>query len=264
MTSNLKFTIDLAKRAGNLALSKMGKIQKITSKTDRRDVATDVDIKVEELIVEEIRKNFPHHNIIREEGQDIDNHSKDAWIIDPIDGTKYFAAGVKHFAVSIALWQKERPILGVVYQPGTDECWWAEKGGGAFLNNKKIKVSHLRTMADTIISVGGGGIANKSKKEQTEYLKVLNKIVPVCNRFRALGAGSLCLCYLAQGYLEAHISSPIRPAKIWDVAAGMIIAEEAGAKITNSKGKWPGRNTNDLIVTNGHIHQQLLKLLNKK
>lgn len=260
MTSNLQFTISLAKRAGQLALKKMDKIQKITSKTHKRDIATDVDIEVEELIVKTISKKFPSHNIIREEGRDLDNQSEYVWIIDPIDGTKYFAAGIKYFAVSIALWRKDRPILGVVYQPGTDECWWAEKGQGAFLNNKKIQISGVRTMAEAIISVGGNGLNNKSKKEQKKYLKILNQLVPACHRFRAMGASALCLCYVAQGYLEAHICLPGQ-AKIWDVAAGIAIAEEAGATITNERGKWPGLNSDYVCASNGKLHKSLLNFL---
>ncbi len=260
MTKELRFTIDLARKAGKKAIAGMNHIQKMTSAQNLRDITTNVDIEVEELIVAAIQKKFPDHNIIREEGEDTDKGSEYTWMIDPIDGTKYFVAGIKLFTVSIGLWRKGQPMLGVVYNPGTDDLWRAEVGGGAFMNKKRIRVANIKSLTEAMASIDVTKFNQLNPKERTNALRRLNAIANNFYRFRSFGSGSLSLCFLAQGHLDAYLDLTGRQ-PIKDIGAGLAIAKEAGAKITGLDGKFHGHNASHIVATNGKIHSQLLKLL---
>ncbi|MCK4553562.1 inositol monophosphatase [Candidatus Parcubacteria bacterium] len=261
MPLKLKFIIELAKRAGAKVLLGMDKI-KYVKKNDIRDVSTDLDKQTEQLIVTAIQKKFPSHNIIREEGDNIDNQSDYTWIIDPIDGTKYFVNGIKFFTTSIGLWHKNKPVMGVIYNPGTKDCYWAEKNKGAFLNNKKLRVSQRNKLSEAIISIELYKIDQQTQQQKNILYKRLQNIINNFYRFRSFGCGSISLCYLAQGYFDAYFDLTGKE-EITDLGAGLIIAKEAGAKITGLDNKFPGLNVNHLVVTNTKIHQDLLKLLNE-
>lgn len=264
MSKDLKFTINLAKRAGNKLLREMNKISSI-KKNDARDVTTNLDEETGNFIVEAIQKRFPKHNIMAEEGDNIANNSDYTWIVDPIDGTKYFVDGVKFFTVSIGLWYKGKPYLGVVYHPGTNDCFYAEKGKGAFLNNVKLKVSNVSNLNEAIISLDISKSYLLAGNKMEKFLKQLKNIVSNFFRFRALGVGSLSMCYLAQGHFDAYFDmTGNKDGQILDSGAGMAIAQEAGAKITDLNGKFPGLDARRIVVTNGKIHNELLKLLNSK
>jgi len=260
MTKELKFAIGLAKKSGKLVLAALNEEQSARAKTVKRDICTSADLAAEKLIVEEIKSKFPAHNIIREEGKNIQNGSDYTWLIDALDGTKYFISGIKFFTTTIALWHKSKPIMGAIYQPGTDECWFAEKSRGAFLNNKKLKISKENQLKNSIITLDINHLSRLTTSEQEILFERLKKIASNFYRFRVIGSGSLSLCYLAMGHFDAYFDLSGKQ-EIWDLGAGLIIAQEAGAKITDLKGKWPGLNANYLVVTNEKIHDKVLKLL---
>lgn len=260
MTKELKFAIGLAKKSGKLILAALNEEQSASAKTVKRDICTSADLAAEKLIVEEIKSKFPTHNIIREEGKNIQNGSDYTWLIDALDGTKYFISGIKFFTTSIALWHKNKPIMGVIYQPGTDECWFAEKGKGVFLNDRKLKVAQEIQLKNSIISLDINHLSLLTKNEQKILFERLKKIAGNFYRFRVIGSGSLSLCYLAMGHFDAYFDLSGRQ-EMWDLGAGLIIAQEAGAKITDLNGSWPGIDSEHLVVTNGKIHDKVLKLL---
>ena len=258
MSQNLKFIIELSKKAGRKILKNVDNARLIKSQ-DIRDVTTNLDLESEKIITSAIQKKFPGHNIMREEEDNINNQSNYSWTIDPLDGTKYFYKGIKFFSVSIALWKNNEPTIGVVYNPCTNDCYWAEKNKGAFLNGKKLQVSKIKNISEAIIYLDFQ--SKKHAKIQEEILeKRLLKIYKNFYRFRTFGCGSLALCFLAQGYFDAYFdingSQPII-----DSGGGMIIAKEAGAKITDLNGKYPGMNANHMVITNNKIHDQVLKIL---
>ena len=259
MSPELKFTIDLAKRAGAVALRGIDKINSI-KKNDARDVSTDVDIQVERLIVSSLQKKFPKYNIIREEEEDINNGSDFTWAIDPIDGTKYFVKGIKLFNISIGLLYKNKPFLGVIYNPGFGDCYWAEKNKGAFLNNKKLAVSKINKLSAAIVALDMFRSDQLPKKQQRIFIKRLVKIISNVYRVRSFGCGSLSLVYLAQGYFDAYVDLTGQE-EIKDLAAGLIIAKEAGAKLSNLNGGSVGLDVNSILVTNKIIHKKIIDLL---
>lgn len=260
MTKELKFAIGLAKKSGELALTALNKEPAAKPKTVKRDICTKTDLALEKLIVKKIQNQFPTHNIIREEGKNIQKGSAYTWLVDAIDGTKYFISGIKFFTTSISLWRHDQPVLGAVYQPGTEDCWFAEKRHGAFLNNRKLRISKINQLHDAIISLDTNHLSLLKPAAQKKLFARLKKITENFYRFRVIGSGSLSLCYLAMGHFDAYFDLSGQQ-KNWDLGAGLIIAQEAGAKITNLNGKWPGLNASHLVVTNRKIHDKVLKLL---
>ena len=234
------------------------------AKNDARDITTNLDQEVENLIVSAIQKKFPGHNIMMEEGRDIDNQSDYIWIIDPIDGTKYFVKGVKVFTVCIGLWHQRRPYLGVVYYPGTGDCYFAEKGKGAWLNNesRKLEVSKISRLEQSIISLDVSKTHQLAGRDKKRFLNWIKLVTDNFYRFRVWGMGSLSMCYLAQGFFDAYFDATSYT-KIVDLGAGLVIAQEAGAKITDLDGKFPGFDAKHFVVSNGKIHKKLLNLLNQ-
>lgn len=259
MSPELKFAIKLAKEAGNYALARMDKVKIIAAKDKIRSIYTNIDIEVEKLVLKKIGQKYPSYNIISEETGEKNNKSDYSWIVDPIDGTRFFENGVKYFSVSIALWYKARPLLGVVYNPGNKELYWAEKGQGAYCNSRKLKVSKTSELKKSIICFVTGGLSRLKGKKQKILFGRLEKIIQKMYRFRT-APGCLAPCYVARGLFDAYFDLTGNE-NIWDPAAGIIIAQEAGAKVTNLEDKFPGLNTSHLVITNGKIHDKVLKLL---
>ncbi len=263
MTQELKFAIKLAKEAGKIIMNSLDKVIIERSKLDKRDICTDIDEKVEKMLVSKIKKQYPHHKIYGEEYGKVEGGRDYVCIIDPLDGTKYYFSGIKLFDVSIALWKGNLPIAGVVYLPATDDIYFAEKGKGAFHNQKRIKVSNIDKLKESIIYLDITGSNKLKPEEQKVAMERLKLIFENTYRFRAFGLGAVACCYIAQGGLEAYFDLTGKE-KILDIAAGIIIAKEAGAKITALDGKYHGQNTSHIVITNGKIHNQFLKLLNIK
>ena len=262
MAPQLDFVVDLTKSAGQQALKKLDQVRIVKTKQDCLDICTNADLETESYIAKSIQQKFPGHNIIREEEDNIDQQSDYTWTIDAIDGTSYFAKGIKFFATSVGLWHQDKPLMGVVYNPGTNDCYYAERGKGAFLDQKKLGVSSTEKLLESIIQVDLASFAQLSQSNKDVLYKRLQKIVQNCYRFRSYGCGSLALCYLAQGYLDAYFDLSGRE-QIEDLGAGLVIATEAGARTTDLGGKYPGLNVNHVLVTNGKIHQKMLQLLAK-
>jgi len=263
MTQELKFAIKLAKEAGKIIMNGLDKVIIERSKLDKRDICTNIDEKVEKMLVSRIKKQYPHHKIYGEEYGKIKGESDYVWIIDPLDGTKYYSSGIKLFDVSIALWKGNLPIAGVVYLPATNDIYFAERGIGAFCNQKRIKVSGINKLSDSIIYLDITGSNKPKPNEQKTAMERLRLIFENVYRFRAFGLGAVACCYIAQGGLEGYFDLTGKE-KILDIAAGITVAKEAGAKITGLDGKYHGQNTSHVVITNGKIHNEFLKLLNIK
>ncbi len=260
MSPLLKFTLNLARESGDQVLTTLNKKHHFVSKTVKRDIASEIDFAIEKSVSEKILKKCPGHNIIREETKNINQQSPYTWVIDAIDGSKYFQSGIKFFTTAIGLWYQEKPLLGVVYQPGTKDSWWAEKGHGAYYNHKKIKVSSISKLSDSIIYLDITRLSLLNKKEHKITNERMKRVMEHFYRFRVMGLGSLSLCYLAQGHFDAYFDLTGWQ-EIKDLGAGLVIAQEAGAKITDLGGQYPGFNARHLLVSNGRIHNQLIKLL---
>jgi len=246
--------VKAALSAGKFILEKQKHIGKITSK-GHGDIATEADLGSEKIIVDLIKENFPKHSILSEEMGIEDNSSEYTWIIDPLDGTIFFSRGLPLFSISIALKYKKEIILGVAYVPVMDELFTAEKGKGAFLNNKRIFVSQ-KNLSESFISVDYPPVEKQVKSAMNFVEKSTKKAFFV----RTFACEVIEMAFVACGRFEANVTFTTKP---WDVAAGMLLIEEAGGKVTNFEGKRFDIEKKELYLasSNGKMHKELLELI---
>ena len=250
----LDFAIKTAKKAGKILMGYYGKVDyKLKSK---RSLVTEADKESEKFILGKIKKEFPEHGIIAEESGGTGS-LEFTWHVDPLDGTKNFAHSFPYFCVSIALVKKENPILGAVFNPYTKELFHAEKGRGSFFNGRKISVSRTNRIEDALVVYGMGNTDEAGRK----MIDIMNIFVFRAQGARFPGAAALSTCQLAAGSIDAYFEPEIFS---WDIAAGCIILKEAGGKITGFDGSEYRLGQKSYIASNGLLHKEILKLLNKK
>lgn len=219
------------------------------------DLVTDADKASEAFVVEQLRKRFPQHGILAEEGGRTQGSSDYLWVIDPVDGTTNFAHGFPYFCVSIALVKGEEVVLGVVCDPVRQECFTAEKGSGAFLNGKRIEVSASRTVHESLLATGFPYDVATSDVNNLEQFCRVNK---ASRGVRSLGAAALDLCQVAAGRLDAFWELALQP---WDIAAGGLMVLEAGGRVTGCAGEKFNPLGHDVLGSNGLIHDELLNMI---
>ncbi len=261
MIEQLKFAVHLAKKAGDMLVDGFDSCFLKNPQLYKRDEVTNMDLESEKMIIGLIKKKYPGHKIISEECGKIEGKSDYVWIIDPLDGTKYYSAGIKLCNVLISLWKGNMPLVGVVYMPFTKDIYWAEKGGGAFFNHKKISVSKVNSFKESVAYVDATKSNQLSKREKDVAAKRLGVILKNSYRLRGISLGPAPLCYIAQGIAEAFFDLTGKE-RIWDLAAGFVIVKEAGGRITSLDGKFHGQDISNVVVTNDKIHNEFLKLLN--
>ncbi len=238
----LQTAIKAAREAGKLMINSFGKELKIDSEI-RYDTKLALDKECEKVIIDIIKSNFPEHSILAEESGQTKNKSDYTWIIDPLDGTANFAKGIPQFCTSIALVKGSEHILGVVFDPLKDELFHAEKGKGAYLNNKRIYTSNVKRLEDSFMICG----FMKSEEAIKKGLGFFKDLVLKVKKVRIMGAAALDLCWVAAGRFELYFEYGIMS---WDIAAGTVILQEAGGKITARE---ITKNTFNVVATNGKI-----------
>ncbi|MGC9048835.1 MAG: inositol monophosphatase family protein [Patescibacteria group bacterium] len=220
------------------------------------EIVTSADKKAEKIVLNLIQKNFSDHQILTEESGKINWHSKSPflWLIDPLDGTTNFSFRHPLFCLSVALAYQQEIILGVIYAPITNELYFVEKGKGVFLNGRKIKVSKRSQLNKAFLTSG------YSAREKDRYLilKLYPNLISKSEHHRDLGSCALELAYLAAGRLDGAVILGPRP---FDAAAGVLIVQEAGGRVTNFEGKDWMIQDKYLVASNGLIHQGLLKII---
>lgn len=246
----LDFTTLLAIKTGEIQMKHFGKKHDIKYK-GKRDLVTEVDKKCEQFIVDTILKTYPEHHILAEEGG---GNSKDQsgyrWIIDPIDGTTNYSHAHPFFAVSIGLEIKGELAVGVVYSPKMDELFSAAKSMGAKLNGKKISVSKTPKLDQSLLATGFNPRFAAANIKHYKYFELHSQGI------RRAGAASLDICHTACGRLDGYWEKGLKP---WDVAGGALIALEAGARITNWQGKKFDPFSDEILISNGKIHNEMVK-----
>ena len=245
---NFKSTaLKAIKKAGKHSLINFQKVKHISYKKDK-EIITNVDKECEEIIKKIIFENFPEHNYLGEETGKKENNSEFTWIVDSIDGTMNYARGIKLYGISIALAKGKKIILGVVYNPFTKELFFAEKGRGAYLNNKKIIVSQISNMEHALIYI------TANNKIKNNVIKVMFNI----KNIRIITSTAYEICQIAAGKVEGcyKISK-----NCWGFSAACLIAQEAGAKVTNLDGSEWNINSRKLIIANPKIYNKLLNIL---
>ncbi|WP_409966472.1 Inositol-1-monophosphatase [Mycovorax composti] len=230
----------------------------IKYKEGRNNLVTEADEASEKAIIEVIKKTYPDHHILTEESGDLPQHSEYKWIIDPIDGTINFAHGIPINCISVAVEKSGEMILGMVYNPHMNELFFAERGGGATLNGKPIKVS---SETDAMKSCLVTGFPYTYIHEQNGPLQVFERLITEGVPVRRLGAAAIDLCWVACGRLDGFYEHRLQP---WDSAAGFLIVEEAGGKVTDFDGNPYSPYQHRILATNGLIHEQMLKVIHNQ
>ena len=228
----------------------------VFNKEGINNLVTEIDHKSEKAIIDVIKSEFPNHYILSEEVGAIVQESEYKWIIDPIDGTVNYANGIPICCVSIGIEKAGKMEMGAVFNPFINEFFFAERGAGAFMNDKKISVS---SKSELIKSCMVTGFPYTYLDEPNGPLQVFEKFIRKGIPVRRLGSAAIDLCWVAAGRFDGFYEHQL---SAWDSAAGFIIVEEAGGKVTNLKGDPYNPYKPGLIATNGLIHDDLVRVLN--
>jgi myo-inositol-1(or 4)-monophosphatase len=246
---------EAAGEAAKILLDNFDTDFKISRKKHYSDLVTEIDKKSEAKIIEVIHSHFPEHNVLSEECGNMNMESDHVWIVDPIDGTVNYAHSVPIFCISIALEIKKEVKLGLIYNPVSGEMFFAEKGKGAYLGEKKITVSNVSSLKDGLLVTGFPYGAWENIDHCIDHF---NNFIKFGLPIRRLGSAALDLCYVACGRFEGFWEVSLNP---WDVAAGYLILNEAGGKLTDFTGNKYSIYNKQILATNGKIHNEMLDVL---
>ncbi|MCG3266901.1 inositol monophosphatase family protein [Yoonia sp. I 8.24] len=258
-SANLNVMMKTARKAGRALLKDFGEVEQLqVSAKGPGDFVSRADRTAEETIREELLHARPTYGFLGEEGKEIEGADPTRrWIVDPLDGTTNFLHGLPHWAVSIALEHKGQIVAGVVYDPAKDEMFYAEKGGGAWLNEGRMRVSGRHRMIESIFATG---LPFAGRADLPETLQDLARILPACAGVRRFGAAALDLAYVAAGRYDGFWE---RKLHIWDIAAGLIIAREAGAMIEPIRPDGDILADGEVICSNEPIFDSFAKVVRK-
>ncbi len=251
-----------ARKAAPRLRRDFGEVEQLqVSKKGPGDFVTMADKRAEQTIVEELRNARPDWGLLLEEGGEIaGDPTKPRWIVDPLDGTTNFLHGIPHFAISIAV-EERKPdgrgeiSHGLVYQPLTDDSYWAEKGRGAWLQDRRLRVSARRNLDEALI---GTGIPHLGRGDSESWTKVYNAVAPEVAGIRRFGSAALDLAWVAAGRFDGFWEDDL---DIWDTAAGMLLIKEAGGFVTDYRGSDRSFERREYLAGNGDLHSKLHKLV---
>ncbi len=253
----LRFSAGIAREAG--AVLKKGFHQHLSVKYKGRiDPVTQFDLKAEKLITSQIRKRYPTHAILAEEGTAVESESPYRWVIDPLDGTVNYAHGFPMYCVSIAVEYETEAIVAAVYDPERDEMFSAGLGLGSKLNDRKISVSSERRLERSLLATG---FSYKVSTDRRNNLGLFARMVKTAQAVRRPGSAALDLCWLAAGRIDGFWELQLHP---WDTAAARLLVTEAGGRVTRMNGRPYSIFDKDILATNGHIHRRMRRVLTGK
>jgi myo-inositol-1(or 4)-monophosphatase len=255
----IQLAIDAALQAGKFLKQSVGNIKQIETKLGQEtNLVTEIDKKSEELIIGMIRKQYPDHDVLAEESGSHNQKSEYRWIIDPLDGTLNFTHGVPLYSVSIGVEYRGEIVAGVVYEPNLDELFTAEKGKGAFLNKKPIHVSKVDKLISSMLVTGFPYTIKDNPDHAVQHF--VNMLMEA-QGIRRLGSAAVDLAYVACGRLDAFWEVTLSP---WDMAAGVLLVQEAGGRFTNFQGKASNVYGKQVLASNGLIHDMLVGILERE
>lgn len=244
-------------KVSKVIIRDFGEVEKLqVSRKGPGDFVTKTDKKVEKIIIEELEKARPKYGFIAEESGERKNESEFNWVIDPIDGTSNFMHGIPHFAISIALEKNGEVISGIVCDPIKNETFYAEKGRGAYLNNRRIRVSSRKSLYEVI---GLYGCPPMIKIDGNKFFDQIKKASSQIHKLRNYGSAALDFAYVAAGRADFAWYDHLN---YWDYAAGKIILLEAGGTITDFAGKSFVKQK-ETFISNSYIHDEVIKILFK-
>ena len=256
MTSReARVAVDTARAAGHLLRSELRGPRRISYKGAPTNLVTEMDARAETLIIDALGRAFPDDTILSEESGAHAGRSGRRWIVDPLDGTTNYAHGLPIFAVSIALEARGRVQLGVVFDPSHDELFAAERGGGAFVNDERLRVSAAAHLDESLLATGFPyEIRHTAETNLPEYAAFSVRTRGV----RRLGSAVLYLAWVAAGRLDGYWELTVGP---WDVAAGSLLVEEAGGRVSDLRGGPLVLDRPAVVASNGRIHDAMLAVL---
>jgi myo-inositol-1(or 4)-monophosphatase len=246
--------IEIAREAGIFLKNKLHSVHTIDYKGEI-NLVTEVDKISEEMITSKITTLFPDHDILSEEFTHTNRGSDFRWIIDPLDGTTNYAHGYPFFCVSIALERLSTMIVGIVYDPMLNEMFVAEKGKGAFLNDREIHVSNTRGVIKGLLATG---FPYDIREDSHNNLNYFNEMILKAQAIRRAGSAALDLAYVAAGRFDGFWELKLNP---WDIAAGWLLIEEAGGIVTDMGGNDYYLESSSILASNGRIHKEMMGVL---
>jgi myo-inositol-1(or 4)-monophosphatase len=247
ISSALAAAVKAARAAAKVMHTNWHKPKRVNS-AEAHDIKLELDVRCQKLIETTLRRAFPEIPLLGEEGITGDMNAEYRWVVDPIDGTVNYFFGLPHAAVSIALQQREESVLGVIYDPFTDELWTAVRGGKTKLNGQTVRASNRAQLKEAVIAIG----FSKDKINLDQSLPHLNRLARRVKKIRVLGSAALELAYVASGRLDAYIERRIN---LWDVAAGSLLVECAGGEFYARP--VPGKYRYTMCADNGKLRKKL-------
>jgi myo-inositol-1(or 4)-monophosphatase len=252
MPSYLETSVEIAREAGAL-LSKYFERRVTFELKGEHDLVTEADRASEQLVIERLSSHFPSHSIVAEEGGGHIGSSEYCWYVDPLDGTTNFAHGFPMYNITMALEQSGELIAGVIFDPEHNELFTAERGSGAYLNNRRIRVSKVNRLENTLVATG----FPSRKRHENVNIHFYYQLAMLTHGVRRAGSAALDLAYVASGRLDGFWEFGLNP---WDMAAGILLITEAGGKCSDMKGGPVTLRGPHLVADNGLVHQQILDL----
>lgn len=255
-----------ARMAGSRLRRDFGEVEHLqVSKKGPADFVSKADMRSERILYDELMKVRPGWGFVLEEGGMIEgDEGKPRWIVDPLDGTTNFLHGIPHFAISIAVQERSydgqswgKITSGLIYEPVSDQTWWAEMDKGAYLGDKRLRVSARRDLSEAVIATG---IPFKGHGDLSEWARIFGSIAPQVAGIRRNGAASLDLAWLAAGRYDGFWESDLQ---VWDVAAGILMVREAGGFVSDYTGGDQPIGQREILASNEALHSKLHKILAK-
>ncbi len=256
MQPTLNIAFNAARKASKIILNKYDRLHTVTiTEKGPNDFVTEVDLASEQAIIETLKEAYPDHSIIAEESGLTEGDPNQQWIIDPLDGTTNFIHGLPHFCISMAFKQDGKLEHGLIYDPIRQELFTASRGKGTYLNDKRVRVSACNHLSQALI---GTGFPFKQKQQFDHYMQTFSAIFLQTSGIRRGGSAALDLAYVAAGRLDGFWELSLQP---WDIAAGVLMIQEAGGLIGDLHGENTFMDNGNIIAGNAKIFKALLQTI---
>jgi len=259
-SADINVMVRAAEKAGRALVRDFGEVEQLqVSRKGPADFVSAADHKAERIVRRELEKARPGFGFLMEESGEIKGTDAGSrWIVDPLDGTTNFLHGLPHFAVSIALERSGEIVAGVIYDPVKDELFWAEKGQGAYLGDRRMRVSGRGKLADALMATGIPFMGRQEGAGHTTFLAQLEAFMSRTSGVRRWGAAALDLAYVAAGRYDGFWETGLSP---WDVAAGSILVREAGGYVSDITGRTHKLDSPTILASNDRLYTEIVKLL---
>lgn len=247
----LDVAVEAAKLAGGIIRERFRTVKEINFK-GRKDIVTDVDLAAEKAILGLLLEEFPDFGVLAEESKPLEAESPFTWVVDPLDGTRNYAAGVPHFCTVVALSYGDRPVVGVTYDPMRDEMFSAEQGQGAYLNGDRLEISENLKVSEALLGCDLGYVDEKAGLA----LDMIRSLWPDMISLRLMGSSALGVAYAAANRVDLYFHHSLSP---WDIASGHVLIQEAGGVIVDKQGQPADLRTPSVIASNQQLVNDFLK-----